>query len=66
MAQAKTFDYAAKTAELEVILAALQDPATPLDEAMRLHGEGRKLVAEIEKFLKLAENEVHKHLSKAE
>ncbi len=66
MAKHATFDYAAKTAELEAVLAGLQDSATPLDEAMKLHADGLKLVAEIEAFLKLAENEVQKHLAKAE
>ena len=33
---------------------------------MKLHTDGQKLVAEIEAFLKLAENEVQKHLAKAE
>ncbi len=60
------FDYTAKTAELEAVLAKLQDSATPLDEAMKLHTTGQKLVGEIEDFLKLAKNEVHKHLAKAE
>ncbi len=66
MAKQVTFDYAAKTAELEAVLATLQDPATPLDEAMKLHTAGKKLVSEIEEFLKHAENEVRTHLAKAE
>ena len=66
MAKQATFDYAAKTAELEGILTQLQDSGTPLDKAMELHTAGLKLVGEIETFLKLAENEVQKHLAKAE
>ncbi len=57
------FDYAAKTAELDTVLAQLQTTDTPLDEAMKLHEKGRKLVAELEDFLKHAENEVNKQLS---
>lgn len=63
MTKQTEFDYAAKTAELEAILAKLQNTETPLDEAMQLHETGRALVRELEKFLKLAENEVHKQLA---
>lgn len=62
----QAFDYAAKMAELEALLETLQNPATPLDEAIKLHSSGQKLVVELEGFLKQAENEVHKHLAKAE
>jgi|GEM_PF-3766013 exodeoxyribonuclease VII small subunit len=66
MAKRTDFDYARKTAELEVLLAKLQDSTTPLDEAIKLHAAGQKLVGELEDFLKHAENEVHEHLTKAE
>lgn len=67
MAEKKqVFDYASKMAELEALLETLQDPATSLDKAIVLHTSGRKLVAELEDFLKQAENEIHKHLAKAE
>lgn len=63
MTKQTEFDYAAKTAELEALLAKLQNTDTPLDEAMKLHETGRVLVSELEKFLKQAENEVHKQLA---
>lgn len=66
MTKQTDFDYAGKTAELEALLAQLQDPETQLDEAMKLHSTGQKLVGELEEFLKHAENEVHKRLTKAE
>lgn len=49
------FDYAAKTAELEIILAELQNTETTLDKAIELHEAGKKLVAELEGYLKDAE-----------
>lgn len=58
------FDYAAKTEELEGILAHLQAEDIQLDEALRLHEAGKKLIAEIEDYLGHADNEVKKHLSK--
>lgn len=61
-----SFDYAAKMAELEGLLARLQDPTTPLDEAMKLHAAGQILIHEIEDFLKHAENEVQTHVAKGE
>ena len=59
------FDYAAKTEELEGVLAHLQAEDIQLDEALRLHESGKKLIVEIEDYLRHAENEVKKHLSKA-
>jgi|JI10StandDraft_1071094.scaffolds.fasta_scaffold153997_4 exodeoxyribonuclease VII small subunit len=58
------FDYTAKTTELEGILAQLQDENIQLDTALRLHKTGTKLIAEIEEYLKEAENEVKKQLTK--
>jgi exodeoxyribonuclease VII small subunit len=49
------FDYAAKTAELESVLAELQSSDTTLDTAIKLHDAGIKLVAELEAYLKNAE-----------
>lgn len=59
--QANNFDYAQKSAELEALLARLQDPTIQIDEATKLHATGVKLVEEIEAYLKQAENEVRKH-----
>lgn len=59
----KGFDYAAKFAELEEVLDELQDTNTPLDEAIRLHEKGKKLVAELEDYLKGAEVVINKQLA---
>lgn len=58
------FNYAAKTEELEGILAHLQAEDIALDEALKLHAAGKLLIAEIEDYLKHAENEVKKQLAK--
>lgn len=58
------FDYAAKTEELEGVLAHLQTEDIQLDEALKLHEAGKQLIAEIEDYLKHAENEVKKQLAK--
>ncbi|QQS17969.1 exodeoxyribonuclease VII small subunit [Candidatus Saccharibacteria bacterium] len=58
------FDYAAKTEELEGILAHLQAEDIQLDEALRLHEAGKQLITDIEDYLQHAENEVKKHLAK--
>ena len=64
MAKQDSFDYAAKTAELENVLEQLQNPEVSLDEAMKLHEQGKVLVAALEDFLKHAENTVKKQLAK--
>lgn len=51
----KDFDYIAKTAELEQILAQLQSSETSLDAAIKLHATGKKLIVELEEYLKEAE-----------
>ena len=61
--KANDFDYRAKAAELEAVLASLQDPDIAIDEATKLHASGMKLVAELETYLKQAENDVRKHVS---
>ncbi len=60
----KAFDYAAKMAELEAVLAQLQASDTPLDDAMTLHETGTNLIAELEEFLKHAEHDIQKHVAK--
>ncbi len=64
MATTKQFEYSAKMTELEDTLAQLQQPDISLDTAMKLHESGRKLIQELETFLKTADNEVKKHLAK--
>lgn len=57
------FDYAAKNAELEALLAQLQNNDISLDEAIRLHDAGKKLVAELEKYLQTAEVTVRRQVA---
>lgn len=57
------FDYSKKAAELETLLGKLQDPDIQIDEATKLHAAGLELVAELEAYLKQAENEVRKHVA---
>lgn len=56
-----SFDYAAKAAELDKIVADLQNPDIRLDEAAKLHAAGLKLVDELEAYLNQAEIAVRKH-----
>ncbi len=58
-----SFDYAAKTAELETVLAQLQSDDISLDEAIKLHDVGKKLVAELEEYLKTAEVTVRRRVA---
>jgi exodeoxyribonuclease VII small subunit len=58
-----TFDYQAKSAELEQILVRLQDADIAVDEAGKLHAAGLLLVKELEAYLKQAENEVRRHVA---
>ena len=58
----KEFNYAQKAAELAKVLDALQSPTVDIDEAIKLHTQGIELVAELESYLKTAENTVKKHV----
>lgn len=60
------FDYRAKAAELEQIVANLQNPDIQVDEATRLHAAGVKLAEELEAYLTKAEITVKKHLASTE
>ena len=62
-AKPKTFDYRAKSAELDEIIAGLQNPEVQVDEATKLHAAGVRLVSEIEAYLNQAEIEVKRHLA---
>lgn len=57
------FDYQSKSAELERIVAALQNPDIDIAEATKLHVEGLKLIAELEAYLEKAEIEVRRHVA---
>lgn len=54
------FDFRAKTAELDELLAKLQDSDIQVDEAARLYESGLKLISELEDYLEHAENVVKK------
>lgn len=60
MSDKQAFDYGAKIAELEQVVAKLQNESTPLDEAMRLHKTGKGLVKELQLYLGQAEIEIQK------
>lgn len=53
-------DYQTLSAELDAVLAKLQDPEIQVDEAMRLYEQGLQLVTQLEKHLKQAENKLAK------
>lgn len=65
MTKEMIFDYRAKSAELEQVLANLQNPDIQIDEATKLHARGLKLAGEIETYLQQAENEVRKHAAES-
>ncbi|MCA9337367.1 exodeoxyribonuclease VII small subunit [Candidatus Saccharibacteria bacterium] len=47
--------------QLDEVLARLQQDDIDIDEAMKLHQHGTKLVTELETYLKTAENKITKH-----
>ncbi len=53
-------DYKTLSAELDAVLVSLQSPDTNIDEAMKLYEKGQKLIAELEAYLKSAENKIKK------
>ncbi|HSX15726.1 MAG TPA: exodeoxyribonuclease VII small subunit [Candidatus Saccharimonadales bacterium] len=63
MAKKDEFDYRAKAAKLEKIVADLQDPDIQIDEATKLHAAGLQLAGEIETYLNQAEITVKKHVA---
>lgn len=60
MAQAKSKTYGELSDRLDMVVAALESPTVSIDEAIRLYEEGTVLVAELEKYLKTAENRITK------
>lgn len=48
------------SSELDTILAALQAPDVTLDQALELYEKGQKVIIELEKYLKTAENKIRK------
>lgn len=60
MTQAKSFDYQAKQAELETLLAALQSGELDIDEAIATYERGMQLASELGTYLKTAEHKIAK------
>lgn len=53
-------NYQTMNAELDAVLAKLQDPDVDVDEAVKLYEQGTKLIVQLEKHLKQAENKLAK------
>lgn len=53
-------NYQTLSAQLDGILAKLQDPELEVDEAVQLYEQGTKLITQLEKHLKQAENKLTK------
>ncbi len=51
-------DYAALNLELEDVLARLQQPDLPVDEAVTLYEKGLELIHKLETYLETAENKI--------
>lgn len=60
MTQPKQVDYVKLSQRLDEVVAALESPTVSIDEAIALYEEGNKLVAELETYLKTAENRITK------
>lgn len=54
----KKIDYTALNQELDDVLAALQQPNVPVDEALVLYARGQKLITQLERYLQEAENSI--------
>lgn len=52
--------YQSLSAELDTVLAKLQDPEVHVDDAVKLYEQGTRLVAQLEKHLQTAENKLTK------
>lgn len=46
--------------QLDTVLDRLQDPATEIDDAIKLHETGKKLLTELETYLEQAEQKIKK------
>jgi exodeoxyribonuclease VII small subunit len=55
-----TVDYASMNAELEEIIAQLQQDSLDIDAAIKAYERGLKLVTQLETYLQAAENKVSK------
>ncbi len=50
--------------KLDQVVAALQEPNVGVDEAIKLHAEAKKLIAELETYLKSKETKITKATKK--
>jgi len=53
-------NYQTLSAELDAVLAKLQDPNVQVDDAVKLYEQGVRLTAQLEKHLQTAENKLTK------
>ena len=53
-------NYQTMNAELSKVLAKLQDPDVDVDDAVKLYEQGTKLIEQLEKHLRQAENKLAK------
>ena len=53
-------NYQTLNAELNTVLAQLQNPDVDVDKAVKLYEQGTKLIEQLEKHLKQAENKLAK------
>ena len=56
----KQFNYQATTTELETIIAKLESGNMEIDQALSAYQDAQKLIAELEHYLKTAENKIKK------
>ncbi|HSX31785.1 MAG TPA: exodeoxyribonuclease VII small subunit [Candidatus Saccharimonadales bacterium] len=60
MTTKKSADYQTLSDELDVVVAALQDPDVQVDQAVILYEKGLDLIAQMETYLTQAENRIEK------
>lgn len=54
----KQLNYGEIKEQLDEVLEKMQDPNTDLDQVLKLHQKGKKLVKELESYLKGVEKEI--------
>ena len=60
MSAKKVVDYQEMNRRLDEIVSALQSPDVSIEEAIALHKEGTALIADMQTYLKTAENHITK------
>ncbi len=53
------FNYQLKSAELEAIIAKLQDEQTSIDDSLKLYNDAKQLVKELSDYLLSAKNQLN-------